>query len=175
VISSYFLRLLQWVVALLVAVVLVAAGQSCATSFNRGLDTGRQRAAAAAQSWVVSAVVSGDTLQVTRAGVSPRTVRVLGLDTPDSAPDCYAQAARAFAVQKLQRKVVQLAVEGAATHAHVRVNGQLYAEQALLAGAGRVVTPGLDADTARLLAAAEREARLARRGLWSACPTSAAR
>ena len=51
------------------------------------------RAKASGATWAVTSVVDGDTIWVSRDGVS-RKVRLIGIDTPESGDGCYTQATR---------------------------------------------------------------------------------
>jgi micrococcal nuclease len=131
---------------------------------------------------VVVRVVDGDTLKARIAGVT-NTVRVIGLDTPESVKpgtpiECFALRASAEAKRLLPAgSAIRLEPDPTqARHdqygrvlAHVWLaDGTLYAERMIRGGFGiHYVYEGVLSIHAARLAAAEAAARAALRGLWS--------
>jgi micrococcal nuclease len=135
----------------------------------------------------VTRVVDGDTLKARVAGRT-ETVRVIGLDTPESVKsgtpvECFALRASAEA-ERLLPVGAAIRLESDPTQAkrdrygrllaHVWLaDGTLFAEQMIRGGFGiHYVYGGVPSIYARQLAAAQDEARTAQRGLWS--PTTCA-
>ena len=130
----------------------------------------------------VARVVDGDTLKVTVSGRTD-TVRVIGLDTPESVKpgtpvECYALQASAKAKLLLPvGSAIRLQADPTqATRdrygrllAHVWLtDGTLFAERMIRGGFGiHYVYEGVPSIYANRLAAAEVAARAALRGLWS--------
>src|SRR5450759_3763669 len=135
----------------------------------------------------VARVVDGDTLKARIAGRT-ETVRVIGLDTPESVKpgtpvECFALRASAEA-ERLLPIGAAIRLESDPTQAardrygrllaHVWLaDDTLYAEQMIRGGFGiHYVYGGVPSIYARWLAAAQDAARTAQRGLWS--PTTCA-
>jgi micrococcal nuclease len=130
----------------------------------------------------VTRVVDGDTLKASVAGRT-ETVRVIGLDTPESVKpgtpvECFALRASAEA-ERLLPIGTAIRLESDPTQAardrygrllaHVWLaDGTLYAEQMIRGGFGiHYVYGGVPSMYASRLAAAEDAAQVALRGLWS--------
>jgi len=130
----------------------------------------------------VMRVVDGDTLKASVAGRT-ETVRVIGLDTPESVKpgtpvECFALRASAEA-ERLLPIGAAIRLESDPTQAardrygrllaHVWLaDGTLYAEQMIRGGFGiHYVYGGVPSMYASRLAAAEDAAQVALRGLWS--------
>jgi micrococcal nuclease len=130
----------------------------------------------------VARVVDGDTLKASVAGRT-ETVRVIGLDTPESVKpgtpiECFALRATAEA-QRLLPVGAAIRLESDPTQAkrdrygrllaHVWLaDGTLYAERMVRGGFGiHYIYGGVPSIYAPRLAAAEDAARGAQRGLWS--------
>ncbi len=130
----------------------------------------------------VTRVVDGDTLKAQIAGRT-ETVRIIGLDTPESVKpgtpiECYALRATAEA-DRLLPVGAAIRLEADPTQAsrdqygrllaHVWLtDGTLYTERMIRGGFGiHYVYGGVPSIYARPLAAAEEAARAALRGLWS--------
>jgi micrococcal nuclease len=130
----------------------------------------------------VEHVVDGDTI-VVREGGRSETVRLLGIDTPETVdPDepvgCFGPEASRFAHRLLDGRHVRLVydVERRDRYgrllAYVYVDGSppLFANASLVAGGyARTLDLGVNRAHAAELAALERSAALAGRGLWGAC------
>ena len=130
----------------------------------------------------VTRVVDGDTLKVTISGRTD-TVRVIGLDTPESVKpgtpvECFALQASAEAKLLLPAgSAIRLQADPTqATRdrygrllAHVWLaDGTLFAERMIRGGFGiHYIYEGVPSVYANRLAAAEVAARAALRGLWS--------
>ena len=132
----------------------------------------------------VERVVDGDTIRVDLPG-DDRTVRVIGIDTPEVAREdrpgaCYGDEARAFARTMLEGRTVRLTfgVEEldrfGRTLATVQVlDGPAAGRDLSLAlargGYARALAIAPNTANAAAVADAVAEARRARRGLWAAC------
>jgi len=125
-------------------------------------------------------VVDGDTIVVAFADGTTDTVRLLGIDTPETkhptkGVECFGPEASAHSTQRLSGKVVRLEsdVERRDVYgrrlAYVYLDGRRYEDELLRLGLARfLVIPPNDAH-GRALLTAELEARRHRRGLWGAC------
>ncbi len=132
----------------------------------------------------VERVVDGDTV-IVRAGTRSFDVRLLGIDTPETVDPhrpvgCYGPEASAYTKHLLTAGRVRLVYDRERRDRYGRwlaylyllrdgrpplfVNGRLVA-----AGYARTLSIPPNTAHARDLAALEREAALAGRGLWSAC------
>lgn len=141
------------------------------------IDVGAGRAG------TVTRVVDGDTVEVTADGGGEVTVRVLGIDTPETkdprrAVQCWGPEASQFATDTLLDRPVR--VVGDPTQASRDRYGRLLAYvylpdgsnfSVLAAAAGAAQAYVYDTpDTAHpMIAAAQDDARAAGRGLWGAC------
>lgn len=133
---------------------------------------------------VVERVVDGDTL-VARVGGARVRVRLLGVDAPESsagysAPECFGreatQAARRLLPRGARIRLVTDATQGPYDRFGRRLaevttrGGRRTVNEALIAaGAAEVFRGDGSARLLPALLAAERAAREAGRGLWSAC------
>lgn len=125
-------------------------------------------------------VVDGDTIVVAFANGATDTVRLLGVDTPETkhptrGEECFGREAAAFTEARLLGRVVRLEhdVERRDVYdrrlAHVHLDGRRFEVVLLRRGYARfLVIPPNDAHGRELLAA-ELDARRHRRGLWGAC------
>ena len=132
----------------------------------------------------VTYVVDGDTVYV-RAGSRSFDVRLLGIDTPETVdPDrpvgCYGPEASAYTKHLLTGRRVRLVYDRQLHDKYGRWLAYIYLERegrpdlfvnARLVSAGYARTLSIPPNTAHAseLAALERTAALAGRGLWSAC------
>ncbi len=132
----------------------------------------------------VERVVDGDTVRVDLPD-DDRTVRVIGVDTPEVAHDgrpgaCYGDEARAFVRSVLDGRRVRLTIgveerdRFGRTLATVRVlDGPAAGRDLSLAlargGYARALAIAPNTANAREVARAVAEARRARRGLWGTC------
>ena len=130
---------------------------------------------------LVTKVTDGDTVHVDACG--GLTVRVIGLDTPETKKprtpvQCYGPEASRFATQQLFGRRAALIPDRRAGYRdkygrwlfRIEVNGQDYAELAIRAGYGRANDFGHREAKTAVYAAAQQAARDAGVGLWGACP-----
>jgi micrococcal nuclease len=157
-----------------VIAVLAALAGSVAWGWRAGT-----RVAAEVPATVVSAV-DGDTVVARLASGATETVRLLGIDTPETVhPDrgveCYGPEASARTRTALvgRRVVLELDVEDRDAYgrllAYIRVDGRRVNDDLVRAGFARTLVIEPNTRHARALVTAELEARAAGRGLWSAC------
>jgi len=178
------------ILALLVAAVVAVAACSDAPTtpeLPAPISTGVPASSAPGVAARVTRVVDGDTLKASVAGRT-ETVRVIGIDTPESVMpgtpiECFALRAAAEA-RRLLPAGAAIRLESDPTQArrdrygrllaHVWLaDGTLYAERMIRGGFGiHYIYGGVPSIYARRLAAAEDAARAALRGLWS--PTTCA-
>lgn len=135
---------------------------------------------AAAPSVRVVEVVDGDTVVVESSDGDSDTVRLLGIDTPETKHptkgiECFGPEAAAFTTTRLLDEVVQLELDVERRDrygrllAYVVVDGERFNDELLRRGFARfLVIPPNDAHGRELLAA-ELDARRHRRGLWGVC------
>jgi micrococcal nuclease len=123
--------------------------------------------------------VDGDTIVVLDGGRTVR-VRLIGIDTPESvAPgrpvECFGKAASAFTEGVLEGRTVVLEFDVGLldpfgrTLAYVWLDGEMLNETLVAEGYAQVLTVPPNVRYVDRFLAAERAARAARRGLWSAC------
>lgn len=145
--------------------------------------TGAAVAVAAPPAAVVTEIVDGDTIRVRDAAGEQVTVRVLGIDTPETkkpgySVGCWGPEATAFARTTLQGQSVDLVGDPTQeavdrygrTLAYVVLPGGVdYGVEAARAGAGRsYVFEGRPVARHAEIVAAEEQARVAGVGLWGA-------
>jgi micrococcal nuclease len=133
----------------------------------------------------VTRVVDGDTVKVRLArGRGTRTVRYIGVDTPESVKpgepvQCFAKAASSFNERLVQGRRVRLEIGRERTdrygrllaYVYVRGRGNPFVNAELLRrGYARTLAIPPNTDRAGRFAELERRARDDRRGLWAACP-----
>src|SRR6476646_9752576 len=157
-----------------VVVVTVLAAASVA-----GWWSGQARHTANPRARVVR-VVDGDTLVVAFADGHTDTVRVLGVDTPETHDprkpvQCFGPEAAAYTARRLTGKVVRLESD-VETHdkygrrlAYVYVDGHRFDDELLRLGFGRLLVIEPNSAHARTMLADELAARREQRGLWGAC------
>jgi micrococcal nuclease len=128
-------------------------------------------------------VVDGDTVQV-RTGRRTRTVRYIGVDTPESVKpgepvQCYAKAASAFNRRLVTGRRVRLVLGRERFDRYGRLLAYVFLTDrrrtfvnAVLIERGFARTLEIPPNTQRaaLFRRLERRARRARLGLWSSCP-----
>ncbi|HXF57707.1 MAG TPA: thermonuclease family protein [Actinomycetota bacterium] len=128
----------------------------------------------------VTHVVDGDTVDVLVEGEGEVRVRLIGVDAPESVHpsrpvECYAMAASRFVRERLlgARVGLEYDVERldryGRTLAYVWVGRRLFNEELLRQGYAQVFTVPPNVKYVDRFLAAQREARRAERGLWSAC------
>ena len=127
----------------------------------------------------VSAVVDGDTIDVTWSGHRER-VRLLGVDTPETVDPnrpigCYGEEASAFTHRRLAGRTVRLTFDRQRRDrygrllAYVDVDGRRFNDELLTDGYARLLVIPPNGLHGRLMLDEERGARSAGRGLWGAC------
>jgi micrococcal nuclease len=125
-------------------------------------------------------VVDGDTIVAAFAGGHTETVRILGVDTPETVDprkpvQCFGTEASAYSKAHLTGRSVRLEfdVERRDRYgrllAYVLVDGKRYEDDLLRRGLARLLVIAPNGAHARTLLALELGARRARRGLWGAC------
>jgi len=161
------------VVAILAAVL---AGSSAA-----GWWLGAQRRADDARhSAVVVDVLDGDTVTVRTDDGATDTVRLLGVDTPEThhpeqGVQCFGPEAAAFTTARLRGERIELEddVERRDQYdrrlSYVLVDGVRFNDELLRLGYARLLVIEPNREHARSMLRAELDAKFARRGLWGAC------
>ena len=157
-----------------VVVVTVLAAASAA-----GWWLGDQRRTANPRARVVEAI-DGDTVVVAFSDGSTDTVRLLGVDTPETHDprkpvQCFGPEAAAFTRARLTGRVVQLVddIESRDLYgrrlSYVLLDGEPFEEVLLRRGYARLLVIAPNVEHARAFLADELAARRHRRGLWGAC------
>ncbi len=124
--------------------------------------------------------VDGDTLVVELPDGSTDTVRILGVDTPEThhptkGVQCFGPEAAAYTAARLTDRIVELEgdVEPRDIYdrrlAYVIVNGHRFDDELLRKGYARLLVIEPNRAHARDMLEAELDARRAERGLWAAC------
>jgi len=143
---------------------------------------GAQRSAADVAYRVVD-VIDGDTIVVRRAGGHDETIRLLGIDTPEThhptkPVGCYGPEAAAYTSRRLFGKVVTLE-DDVERHdiydrrlAYVYLNGERFNDELLRRGYARLLVIDPNRAHARDMLDEELAAEHHRRGLWGACEFS---
>jgi micrococcal nuclease len=156
-----------------VVVVTVLAAASVA-----GWWVGDQRRAADTPSRVVD-VVDGDTIVVAR-GSSRDTIRLLGIDTPEThhptkPVQCYGREASAYTTRRLLGRLVRLE-DDVETHdiygrhlAYVYLDGERFEDELLRRGYARLLVIEPNVAHARTMLDEELDAKARGVGLWGAC------
>ena len=156
----------------LTAVVVAAASVA-------GWWLGAQRSAANPQVRVLEAI-DGDTIVVELPDDGTDTVRLLGIDTPEThhptkGVECFGPEAAAYTTRRLTGRVVRLEPDVEARDlygrrlAYVVVDGRRFDDELLRGGYARLLVIDPNRAHARALLAAELDARRHRRGLWREC------
>lgn len=144
-----------------------------------GWWVGEQRRADATPYRVVD-VLDGDTIVVQRAGDAQETVRLLGVDTPEThhpgrPVECFGPEASAFTSRRLFGEVVQLEDDVEARDiydrrlAYVYLHGDRFNDVLLRRGYARLLVIEPNRAHARTMLDAELDAERHRRGLWAVC------
>jgi micrococcal nuclease len=144
-----------------------------------GWWSGQARHTANPEGRVVRAV-DGDTIVVAFADGHTDTVRILGVDTPETHDprkpvQCYGPEAAAYTARRLTGRVVRLEsdVESRDKYgrrlAYVYVDGRRYDDELLRLGYARLLVIEPNTAHARTMLADELAARRGKRGLWGAC------
>ncbi|MFI5047032.1 MAG: thermonuclease family protein [Acidimicrobiia bacterium] len=145
-----------------------------------GWWAGTERSAADVRYRVVD-VIDGDTIVVRRAGGDDETVRLLGIDTPEThhptkPVGCFGPEASAYTSRRLFGAVVTLEddVEGRDIYgrrlAYVYLDGARFNDELLRRGYARLLVIDPNRAHARDMLDEELDAQRHRRGLWGACP-----
>jgi micrococcal nuclease len=125
-------------------------------------------------------VIDGDTVVVALADGSTDTVRLLGVDTPEThhptkPVECFGPEAAAFTARRLTGRAVQLEGDIEARDlydrrlAYVLLDGKRFNDELLGRGYARLLVLDPNRAHARDLLAAELDARRHDRGLWGEC------
>lgn len=125
-------------------------------------------------------VIDGDTVVVELPGGATDTVRLLGVDTPETVHptkgvQCFGPEASAFTKRRLSGRVVELESDLVARDlygrrlAFVWVHGHRFNDVLLRRGFARLLVIPPNGAHAREMLAEELAARHARRGLWAEC------
>ena len=128
----------------------------------------------------VTHVVDGDTIVVTLSDGRVETVRLLGIDTPETVdPDrpvgCYGPEASAYTHARLGGRSVRLETDSEERDrygrllAYVYLDGERVNDELLRLGYARLLVIPPNGTHDRSLLAIELAARAAGRGLWGAC------
>ena len=159
-----------WATAV-IAVVVVASGA--------GWWLGGERRAATAPYRVVE-VLDGDTIVVTRGDGRPETIRLLGVDTPEThhptkPVQCFGPEASAYTTRRLLGRTVQLE-DDVETHdiygrrlAYVYLDGDRFEDELLRRGYARLLVIQPNVTHARTMLDDELFARHHHSGLWGEC------
>jgi micrococcal nuclease len=140
---------------------------------------GEQRRTALTEYRVVD-VLDGDTIVVRRSGGTDETIRLLGVDTPEThhptkPVQCFGPEAAAYTTKRLFGQVVQLEddVERHDVYgrrlAYVYVDGHNFERELLQQGYARLLVIEPNHAHARAMLDDELNARARRRGLWGEC------
>ncbi|HEY8218421.1 MAG TPA: thermonuclease family protein [Acidimicrobiia bacterium] len=157
----------------LVALAVIAAASA------GGWWLGEQRHDAAPRARVID-VIDGDTIVVAFADGSTDTIRLLGVDTPEThhptkPVECYGPEAAAYTARRLGGRLVRLEgdVEARDVYgrrlAYVLVSGRRFNDELLRRGYARLLVIAPNRRHAHELLEAELTARHERRGLWRRC------
>jgi len=144
-----------------------------------GWRLGQARHAATAE-WTVVRVVDGDTIEVARGSSDTDTVRLLGINTPEThhptkPVECFGPEAAAFTEEHLAGRSVQLEgdIEGRDRYgrrlAYVVVDGERFNDELLRRGYARLLVIEPNHAHARTMLREELDAKRAGRGLWGEC------
>ncbi len=128
----------------------------------------------------VTRVIDGDTILVALAGGRVETVRILGVDTPETKKpntpvQCYGPEASAYTKERLTGRAVVLELDTEPRDiygrllAYVVVDGRRFDDELLRFGYARLLVISPNDAYSRAMLTAETEARRADRGLWGAC------
>jgi micrococcal nuclease len=158
----------------LVALGLCALAAGCSSSPGPGSE------ASSPVTVRVTKVTDGDTIHVGYQGHDER-VRLIGVDTPEvpwygGKEECYGVRAGLYARQRLAGRSVRLGFDVERRDRYGRLLAYVYVGEELfnltLVRLGYATADPVPPDTrmAPEFALAERSARSAARGLWSACP-----
>lgn len=144
-----------------------------------GWWAGAQRGAATPHVTVLE-TLDGDTIVVELPDGSVDTVRILGVDTPEThhptkGVECFGPEAAEYTASRLTGRVVRLEADVEPRDiydrrlAYVVVDGHQFGRELLRRGMARFLVLDPNRAHARALLAAELTARRTKRGLWAAC------
>jgi micrococcal nuclease len=125
-------------------------------------------------------VIDGDTIVVAFADGSTDTIRLLGVNTPEThhptkPVECYGPEASAYTTRRLAGRIVRLEGDVEARDiygrrlAYVIVDGRRFNDELLRKGYARLLVIAPNRNHAHALLDAELAARRHDRGLWGAC------
>jgi micrococcal nuclease len=128
---------------------------------------------------VVTGVIDGDTVEISRPGGRDR-VRLLGVDTPETVhPDrpveCFGPEASGFTRDRLLGRRVTLSFDRVRRDpygrllAYVELDGRRFNDELLARGYARLLVIPPNGSRGRTMLDLELAARAAGRGLWGAC------
>jgi micrococcal nuclease len=131
---------------------------------------------------IVTHVVDGDTIVVSRPDGGLETVRLLGVDTPETVhPDrpveCFGPEASAFTKASLTGARLRLETDVEARDRYGRLlayawmGGERFNDVLLRRGYGRLLVIAPNGRYARSMLRAQLAARAQHRGMWGACVT----
>lgn len=134
----------------------------------------------AAHAATVISTVDGDTIVVEYRDGRRETVRILGIDTPETkhptdGVECFGPEAAAHTRRRLLGRAVRVGLDVETVDrygrrlAHIEIDGRSFADELLELGLARLLVIEPNDRGARRLLAIELEARAARIGLWGAC------
>jgi micrococcal nuclease len=162
-----------------VAIALAVLAAACGSHPASGSTSGRSPVSGSAIV-PVTKVTDGDTLHVTYGGRDER-VRLIGVDTPEvswygGTGECFGEEAGRFTRNRLEGRTVRLEFDVDLRDRYERLLAYVFVGDELfnltLVEEGYATSDRVAPDTARAaqFEAAERQARAAGAGLWSACP-----
>jgi micrococcal nuclease len=132
------------------------------------------------QEYRVEQVLDGDTIVVRRAGAADETIRLLGIDTPEThhprkPVQCYGPEASAYTTRRLFGQIVRLE-DDVERHdiygrrlAYVYLDGHNFEEELLRKGYARLLVIEPNHAHGRAFLADELNARARGVGLWGVC------
>lgn len=167
-------------ISLLVLVILVAVLLAVALGWWLGTRSTDSAGRSATESAEVIEVVDGDTIVVRLRSGAEETVRLLGIDTPETVhPDrpveCFGPEASAYLTERLLGEDVELEADVERRDhydrylAYVYLDGARINDEMIEFGYAEILVIDPNRRYARDLLAAEVDARDAGRGLWGAC------
>lgn len=162
---------MQWLRHVCIGLGALVVSTSCSPAIS-----GRERG-------MVTEVVDGDTIVVRRASGEGRTVRILGVDTPETKKpgvpvQCFGPEASEYTHRQLLGESVELRLDiehrdrYGRTLAYVAHNGVDHGRDLLAQGYARLLVIAPNGRRAREYLQVELQARRTQRGLWGACPDS---
>jgi micrococcal nuclease len=149
-------------------------------SIGWGWYAGGRATAGTTYDATVVQTIDGDTVVVQFADGARDTVRLLGVDTPEThhptkPVQCFGPEAAAYTQRRLlgRRVTLERDVEARDRYGrllmYVRVDGRRFNDELLQLGFARLLVIPPNGAHARSMLAAELDAHAAGRGLWSAC------